>query len=103
MKFLAIMAATPEGRVAKYMDFATKVEAETHVERFLGAWPDAFTLRKPAFPRAHWLVDMRAKTVTSDPPAPRPEIPEPKETRAIRALAARLDPAAVAEINSILN
>lgn len=68
--FLAIMKATPEGRVAQYMDFATKAEADAHVESFSERFPDAFVVSDPGAPLSHLLVDMAAKTVVIDPPPP---------------------------------
>lgn len=71
MAFFAIMAATPEGRIAKYQDFPTKAEADVHRAAFFGKFPDAFTMSGLAAPLSHWLIDMAAKTaVISAPPPP---------------------------------
>ena len=70
MSFVAIMAATPENRVAKYMDFVTEPEAVAHIARFTGPYPDAFVVSEPAGPISHWLVDMVAKTLVISPPPP---------------------------------
>ena len=68
--FFAIMAATPEGRIAKLREFPTRPEAEAHVARFSGKFPDAFVVAEPAEPMPHWLIDMAAKTISIDVPPP---------------------------------
>ncbi len=70
MPFVAIMEATPEGRVAKYQGFLTQAEADAHVVLFAVRHPDAFTAPLPADPISHWLIDMGAKTITIVPPPP---------------------------------
>ncbi len=70
MPFIAIMKATPDGRVAKYGDFSTEAEADAHVAAFLGDYPDAFTVPEPGEPFSHWRIDMAAKTLVIDPPTP---------------------------------
>ena len=70
MNFVAIMSATPDGRVAKYQGFATLAEAEAHIALFTGKFPDAFAIAKPDEPRSHWLIDMAAKTISIDVPPP---------------------------------
>ncbi len=70
MRFVAIMKATPDGRIAKYQDFPTEVEANAHVSMFAGMHPDAFTIAEPSVPFSHWRIDMAARTVVADPPPP---------------------------------
>ncbi len=70
MSFVAIMAATPEGRLAKYQGFPTEAEADAHVVLVAVRHPDAFTAPLPADPISHWLIDMAAKTVAIVPPPP---------------------------------
>ena len=91
MAFIAIMAATPEGRVAKFLSFPSRSEAEAHVARFTGRFPDAFVVEEPAGPWSHWLIDVAEQTVTIDVPPPPPPPPESPERLAIRALAAEID------------
>ncbi len=70
MAFVAIMAASPDGRIAKYQDFLTEPEAEAHVAAFLGTYPDAFVVPQPSEELSNWLIDMTAKTLVIDPPPP---------------------------------
>ncbi len=72
MNFAAILEATPEGRVAKHMQFETLLEAQEHVAFWKGLFPSskAFAVAAPAAPLTHWLVDMVAKTVVIDVPPP---------------------------------
>ena len=64
--YLAIVSATPEGRVAKFAEFETQPEAEAHVAEYGG-----FVAEKPDAPWSHWLIS--GQSVTVDPP----EVPEP--------------------------
>ena len=91
MAFIAILSATPQGRVAKFRQFPTRTEADAHVARFTGRFPDAFVVAGPAGPWSHWLIDMVAKTISIDVPPPAPPPPESPERRAIRAIAAEID------------
>ena len=91
MTFIAIMAVEQDGRVAKFLSFPTQPEADAHVARFTGRFPDAFVVEEPAGPWSHWLIDMAAQTVTIDVPPPPPPPPESPERRAIRSLAAEID------------
>ena len=68
--FVAIMAATLESRVAKYQDFATEVEADTHVTTNLADFPLGFVFSQPTDPISHWFIDMVAQTITISPPPP---------------------------------
>ncbi len=68
--FIAIMAATPENRLAKYTGFQTEAEAVAHVARFSGQYPDAFVAQEPAGPFSHWFIDMAAKTIAIVSPPP---------------------------------
>ncbi len=81
MSFLAIMKATPDGRIAKYRGFLDEAAADAHVAAFTDKYPDAFTAPQPSAPFSHWLVAMAAKTLVIDPPPPLPT-PEPAATGA---------------------
>ena len=70
MTFVAIMAVTPNDRVAKYQSFPTEAEADAHVVDFVAKFPDAFVVSEPPLPRSHWLIDTVAKTVIIVPPPP---------------------------------
>lgn len=63
MSFIAILSATPEGRVGKYAGFETLAEAQAHADEFVAEFPEAFAVETPAAPWNHWLVDMVAGTV----------------------------------------
>ena len=98
MGFVAIMAVTPENRLAKYQVFSTEAEANAHVARFTGRFPDAFVVAEPVGPMSHWLID--AKTVTIDVPPPPPPPPESQEIQALRELAIEIGTDAVAKIDA---
>ena len=100
MGFVAIMAVTPENRLAKYQVFSTEAEANAHVARFTGRFPDGFVVAEPAGPWSHWLIDMVAQTVTIDVPPPPPPPPESDVIQAFRELADLSGPAAVARIEA---
>ena len=87
--FLAIVAATPAGRVAKYQDFDTSEEAAAHVEFVKAAFPDAFSVANPGSGFGDWLIDMANGTVVLEAPPSVPSIPSREE-----ALAGVLDSAA---------
>lgn len=65
--FLAIVRATPNGRVAKYAEFPTLAEAKAHVAERGG-----FAVEKPSAPWPHWMIDMDAQTISIDVPPPEP-------------------------------
>ena len=91
MAFVAIMAAEQDGRVAKFLSFPTRPEAEAHVARFTAMFPDAFVVAEPAEPMPHWLIDMVEQTITIDVPPPPPPPPESPLHLAVRALAIEID------------
>lgn len=72
--FIAVMAWTPENRVAKYLDFDTEVKAAAHVERHKTRWPNAFVAPNPGVEFASWLIDSDAKTIAISAPLPPPRI-----------------------------
>lgn len=92
--FIAVVAATSDGRLAKYQDFATLAEAESHVEAVLDSFPKAFAATNPGGGFADWLIDIDAKTIILDPlpPDPGPTLDElyddvMKNQRVLKALA----------------
>ena len=91
MSFVAIMAAEPDGRLAKSQTFATEADAIAHVAREGTRHPGAFVIARPVEPFAHWRIDMAAKTIAIDPPPIASPPPESEIIQAIRALAAEID------------
>ena len=67
--FVAIVKTTPAGRFEKGKIYPTEAEALAHVERVIGANPDAYVAEVPVESNAYteWLCDPVAKTVTFDP------------------------------------
>jgi len=61
--FLAIVDVTPDNRVAKYQDFDTLLETETHVTSVLMNFPKAFAIANPGGAFSDWLIDMTTKTI----------------------------------------
>ncbi len=45
--FIAIVATTPDGRIAKYQDFDTLEATEAHVQFVATTYPDAFAVANP--------------------------------------------------------
>lgn len=66
--YTAIMKVGSDGRVAKFLDFETQVEADAHVAEFAGTYPDAVTVETHAAPIQHWRVSNGAVSVEA--PAP---------------------------------
>lgn len=80
--FVVIVAATPDGRVAKYAEFGDATDAEAHADTFGG-----FVAPKPEAPIYQWVADMRNKTLrVGPPPAPAPRKDSPV-VKAIRRIA----------------
>ena len=59
--FVSIIAANPDGTLAKAADFDTLPEAETHALKYGG-----FAVANPGGGGLHWAIDMSAKTVVQD-------------------------------------
>lgn len=70
--FLTIVDTTAENRVAKYQDFDTLAEAKSHAEAVFDRFPKAFAVANPGGGFADWLIDVDAKAIVLDPPAPDP-------------------------------
>lgn len=61
--YLVILSVDTDKKVTKYMNFATREEADTHVVNFQGQYPKAFVHENPGSWRSnHTYVDMDAKT-----------------------------------------
>jgi|GEM_PF-4096543 len=60
-KYIAVVRSE-DGKIAKYLDFSNKSEAETHVSTYGG-----FVANKPDIERMdYWVVDADKKTITYD-------------------------------------
>jgi hypothetical protein len=59
--FIAIVAAAPDGTLAKYADFDSIAKAEAHSVEYGG-----FAVANPGGGGLHWAIDMSAKTVVQD-------------------------------------
>ena len=67
--FIAVVAWTHENRIAKFQDYDTQGEADSHVATFGG-----FVAEKPGDIHNDWLIDPDDMTVSVDvvPPDPGP-------------------------------
>jgi hypothetical protein len=65
-KFVAVMSKDVNGHVAKSARFATQQEADAHVAKFIGEFPDAFVVFDPPSVGTNLVVDFVAKTITHD-------------------------------------
>lgn len=95
--FVAILAAEPDGHVAKFAHFPTLALAQAHVDRFVSAYPDAFATDTPGLPWARWKIDFITNTILGFP-VEVPVVVELPVILALRDLADRLGPQAVADI-----
>ncbi len=101
ISFVAIMNATPAGRVAKYANFPTQAAAAGHVALNLAQFPEGFDHVKPDEPFTHWLIDMPGKSISVVTPTPTPVVELP-DTIALRDLADALGPRFAAIIEAQL-
>ena len=85
--WLAIMAADGASRVAKYLDFGTRAEADAHVASFIARFPNAFAAANPGGGPLDWRVNGKALVLDPVTP-PAPPTKEEKVDRAIDADAA---------------
>lgn len=67
MKHVVIVAWTAENRVAKYQDYPTEAQCQSHISRVKGTWPDAFHTTAPSDAARDWRVDPIAQTLSIDP------------------------------------
>jgi hypothetical protein len=67
MTYLVVVDTTPENRIAKHQEYATRAEADAHVARVLPNFPNAFIVDNPsAYVMDYTTVDVVAKTITYD-------------------------------------
>ena len=61
--YMAILSVGADEKVTKYMNFATRAEADAHIVKFQGQYPKAFVHENPGnWCSNHTYVDMDAKT-----------------------------------------
>ena len=61
--YMVILSVDTDKKVTKYMNFATREEADNHVVKFQGQYPKAFVHENPSnWCQKHTYVDMDAKT-----------------------------------------
>lgn len=72
MTHLAIVKVSPAGRIEKYQDYPTEVEALAHVDRVKEKFPAAYAALHPGGSFTDWLCDPIAKTAVLSPPPPPP-------------------------------
>jgi len=99
--FVAILDAEPDGHVAKSAIFPTLALAEDHVARFLSSFPNAFATDLPGGPIHRWKIDFVLKVITLFSPISEARVELPV-IKAVRALADRMGPMAVADIEVFL-
>lgn len=73
MTWLAIMRVEPDGRVAKYAEFDTDLEALAHVTDHGQRFANAFVVERPAGSTpVQWRADPAAKTINASGALPDP-------------------------------
>ncbi len=98
MKFVAILAVTPEGRVAKFETFDTWQDAQDHADQYV----DAFVVTNPsqrAWPE--WVLNPSNQTLSFAPPDPKVRVDSPI-VQAIKLLAEDASPATKAAVLALL-
>ena len=65
--YLIIVDITDDNKIAKHQEYPTREEADAHVTRVLGRYPDAFVIdNPPSYVMDYTTVDVAAKTITYD-------------------------------------
>ena len=65
--YLVIVDTTDDNKIAKHQEYPTREEADAHVTRVLGRYPDAFVIdNPPSYVMDYTTVDVAAKTITYD-------------------------------------
>ena len=80
--FVAVVATAPDGRIAKYAEFATRPAADAHAVQFGG-----FVVAKPAAPWSEWQLNAAGNALIVVPLPPRPPIPDTPTVAAIKRIA----------------
>jgi len=67
MAYLVIVDITPEKRIAKLQEYKTRQEADDHIARCIGNYPNAFVIDNPLqYREAFTTVDLANKTLVYD-------------------------------------
>ena len=67
MTYLVIVDTTSDNKIAKYQSYPTRAEADAHVARVAGNYPNAFVIdNPPAYSVNYTTVDTVAKTISYD-------------------------------------
>ena len=65
--YLVIVDTTDDNKIAKHQEYPTREEADAHIARILGRYPDAFVIdNPPSYVMDYTTVDVAAKTITYD-------------------------------------
>jgi len=98
MRFIVVLALTPEGRLAKYAAFRVWADAEEHRVQYEGSFILANTTRRPL---QEWVVDPDTLEVTFEP-VPVPVREDSVVVQAIKLLAEDASPATKAAVLALL-
>ena len=67
MTYLVVVDTAPDYKIAKMQNFDTRAEADAHVGRVVGRYPNAFVVDNPSpYVMDYTTVDVAAKTITYD-------------------------------------
>jgi hypothetical protein len=67
MTYLVVVDTTPDNKIAKHQEYPTREEADAHVARVSGNYPNAFVVDNPApYALDYTTVDVAAQTITYD-------------------------------------
>ncbi len=89
MHFVAILAVTPEGRVAKFETFDSWQEAQDHADLYVNAFVVANPTNRPD---AEWVLNPSNRSLSFSPPDDPPPGIETPAIQAIRLLAEDASP-----------
>lgn len=99
MQFVAILATTPEGRVAKFETFDSWQEAQDHADQYINAFVVANPTQRP-WPE--WVLNPSNRSLSFSPPDAPLKGKETLALQAIRLLAEDASPATKAAVLALL-